>query len=75
MIGIVLTIINLIFFVSTWYFLGRSSIYNKLLKDYRDILRIAIEQEKLLEKAIEICRAKDCMKAAKETEKENGEQD
>lgn len=41
--GIVLTIINTIFFCSTWYFLGRSSIYNKLLKDYRDILRIAIE--------------------------------
>lgn len=73
--GIVLTIINTIFFCSTWYFLGRSSIYNKLLKDYRDILRIAIEQEKLLEKAIEICRAQDGMKTAKETEQENGEQD
>lgn len=69
---IVLTIINIIFFVSTWYFLGRSSIYNKLLKDYCDILRIAIEQEKLLEKAIEICRAKDGMKTAKEKEVENG---
>lgn len=69
---IVLTIINTIFFVSTWYFLGRSSIYNKLLKDYCDILRIAIEQEKLLEKAIEICRAKDGMKTAKEKEVENG---
>lgn len=72
MIGIVLTLINTIFFVSTWYFLGRSSIYNKLLKDYRDILRIAIEQEKLLEKAIEICRAQDGMKTAKEKEVENG---
>ena len=51
MIGIVLTLINTFFFVSTWYFLGRSSIYNKLLKDYRDILRIAIEQEKLLKKS------------------------
>lgn len=75
MIGIVLTIINVIGLGGTWYFLGRSSIYNKLLKDYRDILRIAIEQEKLLEKAIEICRAQDGMKAAKETEEENGEQD
>lgn len=72
---IVLTIINTIFFVSTWYFLGRSSIYNKLLKDYRDILRIAIEQEELLKKAIEICGAKDGMKTAKETEEEDGEQD
>ena len=72
---IVLTIINTIFFVSTWYFLGRSSIYNKLLKDYLDILRIAIKQEKLLEKAIEICGAQDGMKTAKETEEENGEQD
>lgn len=68
---IVLTIINTIFFVSTWYFLGRSSIYNKLLKDYCDILRIAIEQEKLLEKAIEICGAQDGMKTAKEKEIEN----
>jgi hypothetical protein len=61
---IVLTIINTIFFVSTWYFLGRSSIYNKLLKDYRDILRIAIEQERLL----------GIYKAAEETEEENGKQ-
>lgn len=75
MIGIVLTLINTFFFVSTWYFLGRSSIYNKLMKDYRDILRIAIEQEKLLKKAIEICIAKDGMETAKEKEKENGEQD
>lgn len=45
---------------------------HKLLKDYRDILRIAIEQEKLLKKAIEICRAKDGMKTAKEKEVENG---
>lgn len=75
MIGIVLTLINTFFFVSTWYFLGRSSIYNKLLKDYRDILRIAIEQEELLKKAIEICIAKDGMETAKEKEKENGEQD
>lgn len=72
MIGIVLTIINVICFGGAWYFLGRSSIYNKLLKDYRDILRIAIEQEKLLEKAIEICRAKDGMKTTKEKEVENG---
>lgn len=72
---IVLTIINAIFFVSTWYFLGRSSIYNKLLEDYRDIFRIAIKQEQLLEKAIEICEAKDGMKTAKETEEEDGEQD
>lgn len=69
---IVLTIINTIFFVSTWYFLGRSSIYNKLLKDYHDILRIASEQEKLLEKVIEICGSQDGMKTAKEKEIENG---
>ena len=69
---IVLTIINTICFGGAWYFLGRSSIYNKLLKDYCDILRIAIEQEKLLEKAIEICRTKDGMKTAKEKEVENG---
>lgn len=72
MIGIVLTIVNVICFGGAWYFLGRSSIYNKLLKDYRDILRIAIEQEKLLEKAIEICKAKNGMKTAKEKEVENG---
>lgn len=64
MIGIVLTIINVICFGGVWYFLGRSSIYNKLLKDYRDILRIAIEQERLL----------GIYKAAEETEEENGKQ-
>lgn len=70
--GIALFILSFACVCGMWYFTGRNSIYNKLLKDYRDILRIAIEQEKLLEKAIEICKAKDGMKTAKEKEVENG---
>lgn len=71
MIGIVLTLINTFFFVSTWYFLGRSSIYAKLIKEYREMLKTVIEQQRLLG----MYKIMDCMKAAKETEEENGEQD
>lgn len=71
MIGIVLTIINVICFGGTWYFLGRSSRYAKLIKEYRETLKIVIEQRRLLE----MYKIMDGMKAAKETEEENGEQD
>lgn len=71
MIGIVLTIINVICFGGVWYFLGRSSIYAKLIKEYRETQKIVIEQQRLLG----MYKIMDCMKAAKETEQENGEQD
>lgn len=45
MIGIVLTIINVICFGGTWYFLGRCSIYAKLIKEYREVLMVASAQE------------------------------
>lgn len=71
MIGIVLTLINTAFFAGAWYFLGRSSIYAKLIKEYREMLKNVIEQQRLLG----MYKITDCMKAAKETEEENGEQD
>lgn len=71
MIGIVLTLINTAFFAGTWYFLGRSSIYAKLIKEYREMLKNVIEQQRLLE----MYKIMDCMKAAEETEEEDGGQD
>lgn len=71
MVTVVLTIINLICFGGAWYFLGRSSIYAKLMKEYREMLKNVIEQQRLLE----MYKIMDGMKAAKETEEENGEQD
>lgn len=41
MIGIVLTIINVICFVGTWYILGIASIYKMLIEDYKELLDIA----------------------------------
>lgn len=49
MIGIVLTIINTAFFAGTWYFLGRSSIYAKLIKEYREALIAASVQEEIIQ--------------------------
>lgn len=49
MIGIVLTIINVICFGGAWYFLGRSSIYAKLIKEYREALIVASVQEAIIQ--------------------------
>lgn len=49
MIGIVLTLINTAFFAGTWYFLGRSSIYAKLIKEYREALIAASVQEEIIQ--------------------------
>lgn len=49
MIGIVLTLINTAFFAGTWYFLGRSSIYAKLIKEYREALIVASVQEEIIQ--------------------------
>lgn len=47
--GIVLTLINTAFFAGTWYFLGRSSIYAKLIKEYREALIAASVQEEIIQ--------------------------
>ena len=62
--GIALTIINLICFGGAWYFLGRSSICNSLLKNYKEALIIIGKQQALIQ-AYE----------TEKTEEENGEQD
>lgn len=66
--GIVITIISVACACGTWYFVGRNSIYLKLMKDYREALKLIGEQQAL----IEAYRFKDKIK---ETEKEDGEQD
>lgn len=68
MIGIVLTLINTAFFAGTWYFLGRSSIYAKLIKEYREALIAASVQEEI----IQVYKMK---YNTEKTEKKNGEQD
>lgn len=67
MIGIVLTLINTAFFAGTWYFLGRSSIYAKLIKEYREALIAASVQEEI----IQVYK----MKYNTEKTEKNGEQD
>ena len=66
--GIALTIINLICFVGAWYFLGRGSIYAKLIKDYREALEVIGAQETMIQ-------AYKMKYNTEKTEQENGEQD
>lgn len=66
--GIALTIINLICFGGAWYFLGRSSIYNSLLKSYKEALTIIGKQQALIQ-------AYEMKYNTEKTEQENGEQD
>lgn len=40
MVAVVLTIINATLLWAVWYFLGRSSIYAKLIKEYREALEV-----------------------------------
>lgn len=65
---IALTIINFICFGGAWYFLGRSSIYNSLLKDYKEVLIIIGKQQALIQ-------AYEMKYNTEKTEEENGEQD
>ncbi len=67
MIGIVLTIINTAFFAGTWYFLGRSSIYAKLIKEYREALIVIGAQEAIIQ-------AYKMKYNTEKTEQKNGEQ-
>ena len=68
MVAVVLTIINLICFGGAWYFLGRGSICNSLLKNYKEALIIIGKQQALIQ-------AYETEYNTEKTEGENGEQD
>lgn len=65
---IALTIINAVLTWAVWYFLGRGSIYAKLIKEYREALEVIGAQETMIQ-------AYKIKYNTEETEKENGEQD
>lgn len=63
--GIALTIINVACACGTWYFVGRNTIYLKLMKDYREALKLIGLQQAI----IEACKLK---YESKETEEKDG---
>ena len=65
---IAFTIINLICFGGAWYFIGRDSICNSLLKSYKEALTIIGKQHALIQ-------AYEMEYNTEKTEEENGEQD
>ena len=65
---IVLAIINAALLWAVWYFLGRGSIYAKLMKDYREALKVIGAQETMIQ-------AYKMKYSTEKTEQENGEQD
>lgn len=67
MVTVVLTIINLLCFWGAWYFLGRSSIYAKLIKEYREALIVIGTQEAIIQ-------AYKMKYNTEKTEQKNGEQ-
>lgn len=66
--GIALTIINVACACGTWYFVGRNTIFLKLMKDYREALKLIGLQQAIIE-------AYKRKYESKETEEEDGEQD
>lgn len=66
--GIALIIINTALSWAVWYFLGRSSIYAKLIKEYREALEVIGAQETMIQ-------AYKMKYNTEKTEQENGEQD
>lgn len=46
---IVLAIINAALLWAVWYFLGRGSIYTKLIKEYREALEVIGAQEAIIQ--------------------------
>ena len=66
--GIAFTIINLICFFGSWYFIGRGSLCNSLLKSYKEALIIIGKQQALIQ-------AYETEYNTEKTEEENGEQD
>lgn len=65
---IALAIINAVLVWAVWYFLGRGSIYAKLIKEYREALEVIGAQETMIQ-------AYKMKYNTEETEEENGEQD
>ena len=65
---IAFTIINLICFFGSWYFIGRGTICNSLLKNYKEALIIIGKQQALIQ-------AYETRYNTDKTEQENGEQD
>ena len=65
---IALTIINVALLWAVWYFLGRGSIYAKLIKEYREALEVIGAQETMIQ-------AYKMKYNTEKTEQENGEQD
>ena len=65
---IALTIINAVLTWAVWYFLGRGSIYAKLIKEYREALEVIGAQETMIQ-------AYKMKYNTEKTEQENGEQD
>lgn len=65
---IVLTIIEASLLWAAWYFLGRGSIYAKLIKEYREALEVIGAQETMIQ-------AYKMKYNTEKTEEENGEQD
>lgn len=65
---IALAIINAAFLWAVWYFLGRGSIYAKLIKEYREALEVIGAQETMIQ-------AYKMKYNTEKTEEENGEQD
>lgn len=68
MVTVVLTIINLLCFWGAWYFLGRGSIYAKLIKELREALEVIGAQETMIQ-------AYEMKYNTEKTEEEDGEQD
>lgn len=65
---IALAIINAALLWAVWYFLGRCSIYAKLIKELREALEVIGAQETIIQ-------AYKMKYNTEETEQENGEQD
>ena len=68
MVALVLTIINVALLWAVWYFLGRGSIYAKLIKEYREALEVIGAQETMIQ-------AYKMKYNTEKAEEENGEQD
>lgn len=64
--GIALTIINVACACGTWYFVGRNTIYHKLMEDYREALKLIGIQQAIIEKTYRL-KGK-----SKETEEKDG---
>ena len=65
---IAFTIINLICFCGSWYFIGRGSLCNSLLESYKEALTIIGKQQALIQ-------AYETGYNTEKSEAENGEQD